>query len=155
MNMPVREYWALLVDYLKPQRRHVFLLAVLLGISILLQLVNPQLIRYFIDTATTNGSTQSLIVVALLFVGVALAGQLITVWATYVSETVGWTATNALRADLAAHCLKLDLSFHKSRTPGEMIQRIDGDVDALSNFFSQFVIQVLSNLLLLVGVLVL
>ena len=73
--------------------------------------------------------------------------------ATWASERVAWTATNALRYDLALHCLRLDLSFHKARTPGELIERIDGDVTALANFFSQFVVQVLGSLLLLVGVL--
>jgi ABC-type multidrug transport system fused ATPase/permease subunit len=35
-----------------------------------------------------------------------------------------------------------------------LIERVDGDVQVLSNFFSQFVIQVLGNVLLLVGVLI-
>jgi ATP-binding cassette subfamily B protein len=47
------------------------------------------------------------------------------------------------------------MSFHNRRTPGEMIERIDGDINALSDFFSQFVVQVFGNALLLVGVLVL
>jgi ABC-type multidrug transport system fused ATPase/permease subunit len=59
-----------------------------------------------------------------------------------------------LRVDLTLHCLRLDMSFHKARTPGEMIERIDGDVNALSKFFSQFVIQVLGNAVLMIGVLV-
>src|SRR5438105_14486475 len=46
------------------------------------------------------------------------------------------------------------MPFHKTHTPGEMIERIDGDVTALSKFFSQFVIQVLGNILLMSGVLV-
>ncbi len=37
---------------------------------------------------------------------------------------IGWTATNELRADLTAHCLRLDQSFHKERSPGEMVERI-------------------------------
>jgi ATP-binding cassette subfamily B protein len=45
------------------------------------------------------------------------------------------------------------MSFHNARTPGEMIERIDGDITSLSNFFSQFVIQVVGNLVLLAGVL--
>src|SRR5262249_61083457 len=49
--------------------------------------------------------------------------------------------------------MRLDLSFHSQRTPGEMIERIDGDVTALANFFSAFVIQMLGSLLLLLGVL--
>src|SRR5919197_4715210 len=78
-----------------------------------------------------------------------------SVAATYFSEGVGWAATNALREDLMDHCLRLDLSFHKARTPGELIERIDGDVTALANFFAQFVVRIVGNLLLLLGVIVL
>ena len=46
------------------------------------------------------------------------------------------------------------MDFHNRRTPGEMIERIDGDVTALANFFSQFVIQVLGSALLLLGAIV-
>jgi ATP-binding cassette subfamily B protein len=84
-----------------------------------------------------------------------LAGQALTVAATWLSESVGWTATNELRTRLFEHCLRLDMSFHKSRTPGEMIERIDGDVDAISTFFSQFVVGLLTSAVFMVGILVL
>ena len=45
------------------------------------------------------------------------------------------------------------VAFAYDPTPGELIERIDGDVTALANFFSQLVIQVLGSLLLLLGVL--
>ena len=83
----------------------------------------------------------------------ALLAQGVTVAETYLAELVGWTATNTLRADLAAHCLGLDLGFHHARTPDELIERIDGDVTALANFFSRFVITIVGNALLLLGVL--
>ena len=66
---------------------------------------------------------------------------------------MAWTATNALRAELAWHCLNLDMGFHNEHTPGELIERIDGDVTELSTFFSQFVVILLGNMLLLVGIL--
>ncbi len=155
MNIPLRDYLALLGKYLRPRRGPVVALAVLLLVSIGLQAANPQLIRVFIDRATTGSSSSSLALIAIAFIGLALLTQTLAIAATYVSETVGWTATNALREDLVSHCLRLDMGFHKSRTPGEMIQRVDGDVDALSNFFSQFVIYVLGNTLLLAIVLAL
>jgi ABC-type multidrug transport system fused ATPase/permease subunit len=155
VNIPIRRYWRLLVDYLRPQSLSVVILAVLLLASIGLQLLNPQILRSFIDTATRQGPPEELTRAALLFTGVALLNQVLSVWATYLSESVGWTATNMLRTDLAAHCLRLDLSFHKARTSGEIIERIDGDVNALSNFFSQFIIHMLSNMVLLVGALAL
>jgi ATP-binding cassette, subfamily B, bacterial len=52
------------------------------------------------------------------------------------------------------HCLRLDLAFHTSRAPGAIIERVDGDVNALAVFFSRAIVQVLGNLLLLAGVLV-
>ncbi len=153
MKVSIQRYRELLVTYLRPQRARVALLAVLLLTSIGLQVVNPQIIRYFIDTALSGGATEALSVAALLFLVMALVTQVLNVAATYVGEDVGWRATNWLRADLALHCLRLDMTFHNEHTPGEMIERIDSDVADLAIFFSQFVIRVLGNLLLLAGVL--
>src|SRR5436853_267959 len=61
----------------------------------------------------------------------------------------------SMRADLALHCLRLDMPFHKTHTPGELIERIDGDVNALANFFSEFVLRLLGNAILVVAILLL
>ena len=123
-------------------------------IGIGLQVLNPQIIRYVLDTAQTTQQLRPIIIAGALFLLSALVLQVVTVAATYIGEDVGWTATNRLRADLALHCLKLDMSFHGDRTPGQMIERIDGDVANLAIFFSQFVVQVLGSALLLLGVLI-
>ena len=152
MSIPIRQYVALLAQYLKPQSLRVVLLAVLLLTGLALQLVNPLIVQHFIDAAGAGAALEQLLWAAGAFLGIALLTQILSVAATYVGETVGWTATNGLRVNLALHCLKLDMPFHKTHTPGEMIERIDGDVTALSRFFSQFVITVLGNILLMVGV---
>ena len=155
MNLSLKRYTGLLFRYLKPQWRRALLMFVLLLASISLQLLNPQILRYFIDTALAGGVPTSLMLAGLLFTSIALTNQAVSVFATYLSENVAWTATNGLRNDLVAHCLTLDMAFHKAHTSGELIERIDGDVNALSNFFSQFVVHLLSNVLLIIGVLVL
>ena len=154
MNIPFKQYWDLLAKHIQPQRRRFALLTVLLLGSIGLQVINPQIMRHFIDAATTGESIRTLAVAAIAFISIALLQQAIAVGATYVGENVAWTATNALRAEIARHCLYLDMSFHNDRSPGELIERIDGDVAELSNFFSQLVIRVIGNLLLLLGILV-
>jgi ABC-type multidrug transport system fused ATPase/permease subunit len=152
MNASLAGHRNLLIEYLRPQRLMVALLCVLLLGGIGLELLNPQILRLFIDSASAGAQVGQLARAALLFIGVAFVQQLVTVGATYVSQSVGWTATNALRADLLAHVLGLDMAFHKARTPGELIERVDGDVTALAQFFSQFVILVVGNGLLLLGV---
>ncbi len=155
MKIPLRQYWLLLVNYLKPQWLRVVILALLLFSSIGLHLLSPQILRYFIDTAVKGGPTQNLVTAAMAFLGVAAITQLLEIGATYTSENVGWNATNALRNDLAEHCLQLDMPFHNTHTPGVLIERIDGDITALASFFSQFVVKILGNMLLLTGALIL
>jgi ATP-binding cassette subfamily B protein len=153
MDIPLKQYWDLLAEHIRPQRGRYSLLTVLLLGSIGLQIVNPQIMRTFIDTAVSGGAAETLTLAALAFIGLALFQQAAAVSARYVGENVAWTATNALRAALARHCLNLDMDFHNNSSPGELIERIDGDVAELSNFFSQLVIRVLGNLLLLGGIL--
>lgn len=154
-KIPLRQYVQLLSGYLRPQWKSITALTALLLFTIALQLINPQIIRYFIDTAQSEAQPRALLYAAILFIGVSLVHQGITVWATYISENVGWVATNKLRGDVAAHCLRLDMSFHKSHTSGTLIERVDGDINALANFFSSFVITLMANLLLVFGILAL
>ena len=153
--VPFHRYASLLAKYLRPQLWLVTIVALLLFANIGLQLVNPQILRYFIDEAQAGSPLGRLVTAASIFIGIALVQQVVNVLATYTSGRVGWTATNALRADLASHCLLLDMSFHNQHTPGEMVERIEGDSNALGGFFSTFVVQVLGNTLLLVGILAL
>ena len=148
-------YWELLVEYLKHQTGRVVLLAILSLSSIAIKLINPQIVSFFLDSAETGTSFESLITAGGIFMGLAILGQVLQIMVTYMGENVAWTATNMLRADLALHCLKLDMSFHKQHKPGELIERVDGDVNQLAHFFSQMVIRLGSNLLLIFGVLVL
>lgn len=153
--IPVRAYFNLFAGYLRPHRARAMLLAAILLISIALQLANPQLIKRFIDGATSGEPASSLVPIAVSFMVIAVVHQLFAIWATYLAEDIGWSATNELRTDLTDHVLHLDMGFHKGTSPGELIERIDGDVTALSNFFSSMMIKVVGNGLLLAGILVL
>ena len=149
------QYSGLLRRYLGPQLPFVLTLGVLLFLSLGLQLTLPQIVRYFIDEAQKGAAVGALAATAGSFIAIAVIQQLVQVFATYFSERVGWTATNNIREDLAAHALSLDMSYHNDRTPGEMIERVDGDPNELGTFFSLFIFEMLGSLLLLIGILVL
>jgi ATP-binding cassette subfamily B protein len=150
--IPVRAYWRLLNRYLRPLRARVLVLGVLLLTGIGLRVLNPQLIRRFIDRALGGAGIPELLGLAAWFMVFAVTYQALGVASTYFAEHVGWTATNEMRARLAEHLIDLDMSFHKTKTPGELIERVDGDVTTLSNFFSSFVIHVVGNAVLVISV---
>jgi ABC-type multidrug transport system fused ATPase/permease subunit len=154
MHISLRQYYDILIRYLRPQMKRFLLLAALVLASIGLQIVNPQIVRYFIDSVKTGVTADVLLLAALLFIGVALVQQVVGVGAAYMGEYVAWVATNTLREDLAAHCLRLDMQFHHERSPGELIERIEGDALEFATFFSQMVLRVAANLLLLLGIII-
>ncbi|MBT5536706.1 ABC transporter ATP-binding protein, partial [Candidatus Poribacteria bacterium] len=153
-RVPFSHYAALLREQLRPHTPRVLLLALFMFSGIGLGLINPQLLRYFIDTAKAGGAVRALLMAAGAFIGISIARQLITLVSSYLGQDIGWRVTNRMRGELALHCLNLDMWFHNARTPGEMVERVDGDTTTMANFFSEFVVQVIANALLLVGVLV-
>lgn len=155
MKISTSQYISIFWKYLRPQGWKGVLLTMLLFSSIASQLVTPQLLRTFIDNAQAGAEIQTLLTIAIIFLVAGIANQLLSAFATYMGADVGWSATNLLRSDLAQHLLRLDMSFHNERTPGELVERIDGDVTALANFFSRFFVRVAGSLLLLLGTLVL
>ena len=155
MSMSLQRYREFLVTYFVPLWPRVALLAALLGSSIGLGLLAPQLVRQFIDAAQAGAAVATLTITVLLFLAVGVGHHIAVTAAAYLSADVGWRATNQLRSDLALHCLRLDMRFHNEHTPGELIERIDGDVGQLANFLSEFVVDLLGSALFLIGVLAL
>lgn len=142
-----------LLKYLKPVKGKLVVLLVMLLTSTGLQLLNPQIIQRFIDTAASGGILADLLKLAGLFLLIAVMNQLITIGVSYLGNDVAWRATNRMRGDLLKHCLRLDMRFHNVKTPGEMIERVDGDVTSISNFFAMFIVQVIGSFVLLAGIL--
>jgi len=151
--MKLNRSWSLLFQYARPHRLHLLLLWLALLAAIVTQLLNPQIIRRFLDAAQAGLGREVLLGAAGLFLTIALVEQALMLATTYLGTNIGWRATNQLREDLVAHCLTLDREFYKTHPPGELLERIDGDSNLLGNLFSQLALNLLNNLLLLVGVL--
>lgn len=142
-----------MLRYIRPVKGRMSILMTLLLITTVLELINPLIVQHFIDFATARDSMSSLLGLAGLYLTIAVVTQPITVAVSYLGNDIAWRATNQLRADLLKHCLRLDMQFHNLKTPGEMIERIDGDITNMSNFFAMFIVQIVGSFILLAGIL--
>lgn len=145
----------LVAAYLWPGRGAALALAAAILASTVLPLLAPELTRRVVDGAIAGEPVNDLITLALVYLAVAVGAQATKVLTAWLASRLAWDGTNRLRERLAEHALSLDLGFHGRRTPGEMIERVDGDVVALSDFVVAFLLDVLASVLLLAGVLVL
>jgi ABC-type multidrug transport system fused ATPase/permease subunit len=152
--MTAPSYRATLTNYLGPLRGRVVVLSTLLLGSIGLQLVVPQILRTFIDAAVAEAAISGMVAAGIAYLVAGVINQLLDAGASYLGADIGWSATNRLREELGAHLLTLDMGFHNDTTPGEMIERVDGDVTAISDFISRFLVRLLGAGILLIGVVV-
>ncbi len=149
---PVRVYVGLLSRYMAPLWPRSLLLAFLLASSLALQLVHPQIVRDFVDAAQQGGDAGPLYAAGALYLVVGVVYMALLAASRYVGGDLGWRATNRLRSDLVLHVLRLDLTFHHAHPPGELLERIDGDVERLAEFFSQLTVHMLFGFLMILGV---
>jgi len=151
----LRETWrkfSWITGYFVRQWKLMAALALFLLLTVGLQLGAPLILRAFLDAVSAQASWATIFRFAIFYIVAAFTLRGARAAENYVAELVAWKATNALRIDLVRHCLALDLSFHLTHTPGELIERVDGDVSMLNNFFSRFVLVLLTNGLIVLGV---
>ncbi|MEU4326619.1 ABC transporter ATP-binding protein [Nonomuraea dietziae] len=140
--------------HLRPGPRSAAALTAAVVAATALPLAAPQLTRGFVDDAIGGASTRHLTLLALGYLALAVAGQVARLLIAWLASRLAWDGTNRLRERLAEHALGLDMAFHGRHTPGEMIERVDGDVVAVADFVVAFLMDVVAGLLLLAGVIV-
>jgi ATP-binding cassette, subfamily B, bacterial len=146
--------WAALRALMRPDAARWAGLAVLVALASAAALAGPLLIRQIIDRAESGATTSTIAAVALTFLAVAVVAQLVNVAVTWAATVTAWHTTNALRVQLARHTLALDHAFHRSHTPGELVQRIDGDTTSVSDFLGMVVPKASGALLTTAGMIV-
>jgi ATP-binding cassette, subfamily B, bacterial len=152
MSTPVRS--RRLSAFLRPPARLLGPLSAALAVMTVLPLVGPMLVSRFVDGAVAGRSTAALLSLAGAYLATAVGAQGARLLASWLASRAAWDGTNRLREAVAEHTLRLDLDFHARHTPGEMIERVDGDVAALGDFLVAFLLEIVASGLLLLGTLV-
>ncbi|HEX5366760.1 MAG TPA: ABC transporter ATP-binding protein [Acidimicrobiales bacterium] len=144
----------LLVGALRPEAPALAGVLAVLGVAMALRLVLPPLLGRFADEALGGASTSALTGLAVAYVAAALVAAGLDLAVVWRSTAVSWRAGNRLRQQLLAHALRLEQAWHGRHSPGELIERIDGDVSAMATFFAGMAVRIAGNAALVGGMLV-
>ena len=143
--------WRALAALLRPDSRRWVGLGLSVALASGLSLAGPLVVRRIIDMAADGAAAEQLTSLALLYLALAIATQLITVVVSWFATVTAWHTTNQIRLQLAGHVLGLDHEFYRRHTPGELIQRVDGDVTSVSDFLGRVVPRVVGAAAMVVG----
>ncbi len=144
----------LLAATLRSEARPLAGVLAVLGASMALRLSLPLLLGRFADDALAGRPADTLTRLAVAYVAVALVSEALGLGVVWGSVRLSWRAGNRLRERLAAHALRLEQAWHARHSPGQLIERIDGDVEAMVVFFSGIAIEIAGNVALIAGMLV-
>jgi ATP-binding cassette, subfamily B, bacterial len=144
--------WAALQALVRPDAMRWGGLAALVAVASALLVTGPLLVRRIVDLADRGASQGSIVQVAVLFLAVAVATHAVNLVVTWLATVTAWRTTNELRVRLARHTLSLDHEFHRAHTPGELIQRIDGDVTSVSDLLGVVAPKAAGALITTVGI---
>lgn len=142
------------IKYLKGQRKTMMLLGIFFVSNIVLQIIAPQVLSYFIDSAQAGKTFGYISLIVLIYLGTIILKMAAGVFESYFAERFGWKITNSFRKDVLAHFLKMDMEHHEKWTSGEVITRLDEDVEGLFSYFYVLIFKLVGSTLFMVGVLI-
>jgi len=141
----VRRLW----PYARPVRWLLGISAILMVAEELLPFAGPYLLKRIIDLLEGDADVGRIHVLVLLFLtavaGAAAAGFLRAVAIEYVSAAV----VHGLRTHLWRHLLAQGMAFFHKRPVGELMTRLNTDVDAINRLLSEVVLDLTGSVLML------
>ncbi len=154
MAMRTGSRWQALGALLRPDAWRWAGLGVLVALGASATILGPLVVRRIIDLAAEGTTAATVVRLSLLFLAIAFTAQILAVVVVWLATIAAWRTTNDLRLTMTRHVLGLDHEFHRTHTPGELIQRVDGDVTSVSDFLSQVVTKAAGAALLVAGMIV-
>ena len=138
-----------LLVFVRPYRWNLAFAAILLIVSTALGLVWPQVVRQVLDLGLKEpGLLDSLVVVLIvvLLVRAALDGV-----RSFVMAWTGEKVIFDLRMAIVTHLQSLSLSFFNQKKTGDLMSHVTSDATLVHGIVTQTIIQVLGQVLTLVG----
>jgi ATP-binding cassette subfamily B protein len=119
---------------------------ILIGISSLLGIVSPFLLRAVLDTAIPEKNVVLLTALVGGMIAISIATGALGVVQTYLSNVVGQQVMHDLRSAVYRHLQRLSLAFFTRTRTGEIQSRIANDIGGVETVVTSTATSIVSNL---------
>ena len=143
-----------LLSYLRPYQKRLWGVAGLVIISTILGLAGPILVGQAIDNYVIPHDLPGLVRISLLLLAVYLAAGVASIIQGLLMVGLGQHLVADIRSQLFTHIQHLSMAYHDSHKVGDLMSRVANDTDAINSALSNGVIDFVSNILLLGGIMV-
>ncbi len=143
-----------ILSYLKEHKTKLIIISFSIIVYTLTKLIGPFLMGYIIDNYITIPNVDGLVKWVIVLFCVYALSSLAGWFQNYINADVASQTVNKIRTDLFNKIETLSLRFFDSTPHGELLSRFTNDIDNIGITLSNSIIELTSNLIQLVGVLV-
>jgi ATP-binding cassette, subfamily B, bacterial len=148
--MELREIFRRFWPYARPYRRWIPLILLFAALGSALQAATIWMYKILVDEVLVPRDFGLLLWVVLAYLGLTLAGGIVSFCEEYLSDWVGGRFIVSLRTDLFRHLQNLSLSFFDRRSLGDMIARLSNDIEEIEELMLSEIVLALTYLFQLV-----
>lgn len=143
-----------LVKYLKPYWQRMLAATLFMAVNTGMKLLSPYLVKLAIDVHISGRDLKGLAGISLVMAVVYVIIFVASSRQEYLLSWVGQKILNTMRMQLFTHYQRLSLAFHSRNEVGTLISRVLSDVGVLNELISSGFVNMLSDVLFLVGTVV-
>jgi ATP-binding cassette, subfamily B, bacterial len=140
-----RTVWRETRELTRPVQRLYLGAAAAVIVSTLITLAAPALVRYAVDEGITKHDRHPLDIAALTILGLALAKPFVVRAQTLLAATAGERFLDALRRAAFEKLQALPLGFFERERAGVLVSRLTSDVQALTEFLREALVEVVGS----------
>jgi ATP-binding cassette subfamily B multidrug efflux pump len=149
-----KKHFMRILSYTRPYRKTVVAAAALTLTGIVIGLVEPLLFRTALDKGIASGDMRTLALVLSSLLALRVIAMIASRAQIKTTNYLGQRVLFDLRQGLFEHVEHLPFSFFDHRPAGKIISRITNDVNHIGNLAASGVINVVSQLISLIGIIV-
>ena len=140
-----------LASAVRQNRARSTLIAVLLPVSVVPQLLTPEIFRRIIDSSMSEAPISTAWYLVGTYFVLAVGGQGVALLLAFLTANLAATAAAGLRHRTVTEVLRQDGAFFQEFNPGELVERIDGDTGRIGEAVSGALVDIAAQTLLAVG----
>ncbi|MGE5652851.1 MAG: ABC transporter ATP-binding protein [Bacillota bacterium] len=149
-----RGYFVRMMGYLKPYLSQTTIAGVLVFIGTLVNLAEPVLMKHAIDNGITKGNLTVLNQVLIALIVLRLVAWVASGRQIRIMNRTGQHILYDLRQELFDHIQKLSFNFYDSRPVGKIMSRITNDVNTMGEMINSGMINIVSQGISLIGIVI-
>ncbi|MBS0028702.1 ABC transporter ATP-binding protein [Chitinophaga sp. 22321] len=141
-------------SFAAPYKRSFYISMVLTVILAAISPLRPYLIQVTVDKYIANQLMQMLVLVTVIQVGLLILETIVRFFFSYLTNWLGQSVVKDLRVTVYKKIVHLNLAFFDKTPIGTLTTRTINDIEAINDVFSEGIISIVADLLMIVAILV-